>query len=113
MLLSLTEPENNDAKKDMEEFSFEDKVKQCVVVLYDNELTLKGTGYIITFETLITPSKNLLEYKAPMKFMIRTPMGRGRRKIGVNMKYTKFFSVAHVSIFLTILCYCQITRNKL
>ena len=77
--------------------SFGRTVAKYIVLLRDEKKDLKGTGYIVTANTLITPSEVFQNYEKFLKFNVRTKLGHGGRTIFDNTTYCEFLSVARVS----------------
>ena len=105
-LLSLTEPTGKYIKLNCDSRNFQKTIFQYVVQLSDNKNIFKGTGYIMTAKTLITPSVNLKEYHELIKFTSQTNLGDRDRNILVSTTYeqNKLLSVALVSSSMPILC---------
>ena len=114
LLLSLTDPNEKDIKIDCNFPQFQKKIYHYLVLLQDNKNKFKGTGYIVTANTLITPSGNLKDYHESIHFRPKMMEGSIKRWISFNTTYNTFLSVARVSSYVSILCYPRITtpRNK-
>ena len=112
LLLSLTDPNRKDIQIDCNFLEIQKKIYQYVVLLQDNKNTFKGTGYLVTAKTLITPSVNLKYYHESIHFRPKTTSGNGKRCIFSNATYNNFLSVARVSSYISILCYPRITTPR-
>ena len=93
--------------------NFGKDVLQYTVLLRDDKNTLIGTGYISSYDTIITPSQNLIEYDKSIKFNTNAKLFHGKRTIFANVSYGEFLSVARVSSSMPQHCYSRIAKNKL
>ena len=70
----------------------------------DNDKTI-GTGYIVTLNSIITPSKNLENVVNRITFNLSGQLGGRKCTIVANKPYDKILSVARVSSSTSKPCY--------
>ena len=101
MLLAFVNPYQKVEMENFDILKFGLDVLKYTVLLRDRINNFKGTGYITTLNTIITPSQNLQNYVGSIRFNVKTSLFYKPRKIFANTTYGEFLSVARVSSYHT------------
>ena len=113
LLLFLTEPNEKDIKIGCQSLQqLQRTIYQYIVLLRVDKDKLVGTGFIVTHDALITPSRNLKDQSGLITFTSKTKVGKSKRDIRVSTPYNEFLSLALVSSSMPMFCYPRITASR-
>ena len=81
---------------------FANEIQNCLVLLITDDNQIIGPGYIITPDSIITPSKNLANLEDGIQFQSSRLFNKKIHHIFKQEAYDEFMSVAHVSSYTPI-----------
>ena len=84
-----------------------------MVLFNTNVNDVEGTGYIVSLNTIITPTVNLKNFFTALKFKIHKTLGQVTYGIYTYKKQDDLMSIAYVSSYTPKTCYYDYTKNEL